>query len=175
MSVPADPIEAVLSGVKHAWAFVLGPSLALMVGTALGVFAGTAWVDFAYPPGYVPTLSVVIVPMSMFSTTFGQLLAIVTAVSVLGFWAWPTWRIEAWLVIAIAAGVEAFRLFAEPYSVWQFVRICIACGVLAGIHTVLRVVPMLRYGREPTRRRRAAHEHKVYAVRECDLERPDDT
>lgn len=153
MSVPLSPLEAMWSGILHAWAFVLGPGVALMAGTIMGLFAAD-WTEAGVPVGAVATFGTVAIPMAMFGTTFGQLLAIITAIAVLGFWGSDRWRKEAWLTICLAAGTQTFILFAGECDLWQIVRIAIACTVAGGIYAAVTLYPIWRYGDRKKRRRK---------------------
>jgi len=145
MAEPTDQIDAVLSGVKRAWAYVLGPCSAMLVGTALGMFAAGGLSVFAEPVGMLPTLAVVFVPMRMFGSNVGQLLAFASAGGVLCFWGSVAWRFDAWVVICIAFGVEAFRMFCGVPDGWQAGRVAGVCAAAGLVYSIIRYVPIYRY------------------------------
>jgi hypothetical protein len=153
MSIPLSPLEAMWSGILYAWAFVLGPSSGLVFGTILGLFAA-GWERAGIPIGATPAFGAVAVPMAMFGSNLGQLLAIITAVAILGFWGSEKWRTEAWLTLCLTGGIQTFLLFAGEADVWQFIRISIACAILAAIHAAATMYPAWRYGDKKTRHRK---------------------
>lgn len=153
MSIPLTPLGALWSGVLHAWAFVLGPWSGLITGTVLGLFAA-GWSEAGIPVAAAPTLGAMLIPMAMFGTTFGQMLAFITAIAILGFWGSETWRPEAWIVLCLTGGIQTFALFAGEADLSQFIRITLACAVLAGVHAAATVYPIWRYGDNRKRRRK---------------------
>ena len=153
MGIPQTQLEAFWSGILYAWAFVLGPSSGLVLGTILGLFAA-GWREAGIPLAATPAFGAVAIPMAMFTTSFGQLLAIVTGMAILGFWGSELWRKEAWLTLCLTGGIQAFILFAGEGNAWQIVRISIACAVLGGIYAAVTVYPIWRYGDKRKRRRK---------------------
>ncbi len=142
MSQPVDQIDAVFSGVKHAWAYVLGPFSAMLVGTVLGVFAATGLGAFGGTLAHLPALSIVVVPIHMFVTNVGQLLAFATAIGILMFWWSAALRLNGWMIICIAFGLEAFRMFDSVGGGQQTGRIALACAAMGLAYSILYYLPI---------------------------------
>lgn len=152
-SVPQDPLEAFWSGVAIAWTIVLGPISAMIAGTAVGMVAGGAWYMLANPLG-LPTVGVVVLPVTMILSLGGQVRLLVLIVGTLTFWFSSRWRLEGWWIVCTAAAIQAFAVFGSVLGFWRTAGGVVGAGFLIALYVTSKRYPAWRYRRALRKPRR---------------------
>ncbi len=146
MSMPRDDLETMWSGVKAAWAMVLGPISAMLFGAVLGDFSAGGLL-LANMPAWGWIAGMIGLPIFMCMTFFGAILAVMLVIAIATFWFSEMWRWEAWLAMAVTVAIFTFQFTNGTGDWWQVLRVSIACVVLVGPYVIGRVVPVVRYRR----------------------------
>ncbi|MHC4562021.1 MAG: hypothetical protein ACYS8X_04520 [Planctomycetota bacterium] len=146
-AAPETPLHTVWQGVKTAWAIVLGPVLALMLGGTLGAFAAGDWVLLASPAALGP-MTALILPVEMLTYGVGALCALLAFGGMVTFWMDPDKRFEGWWCTMVAAAIHAFLFLRQAFSGWQVVRAVVVALILVALLVCVRKYPAWSYRRK---------------------------